>query len=160
MVITGWHGGWGRFSAVDPQHLGTGENDALGWGFYLSENRAGGEDFARYAELARGGTGYLHKVRAEVPRPCLWWDPWKRPWTAPDGSEVSWEGYDQARRSLGNEVAAAILRRLGVKAIAAWETDTSSHGRTYVVLDLAAIRVVESYEWRVVDGLEGWHRIM
>ena len=28
------------------------------------------------------------------------------------------------------------------------------------VLDVAAVRVVESYERRVVDGLEGWHRIM
>ncbi len=159
MVITGWHGGWGRFTVVDPRQLGTGENDALGWGFYFAEHKAGGEKYARYAKFVHG-TSYLHRVCVKVPRPCIWQDPEKQSWVAPDGSEISWEQYRWMRLSLGTDVAAAILRRQGVRVIAmASEADTSCHGCTYVALNVNAVRVTESYEWRVVDGRGDWRRI-
>lgn len=60
------------------------------------------------------------------------------------------------RRSLGGETAAAILRHQGVRAVAMGEADNPFHGCTYVVLDVAAVRIEESYEWQVVDGRGDW----
>ena len=137
MVIEGWHGGWGNFQMVNPDYLGSGEGDSLGWGFYFSENRQGGEFFAKYAESSKGN-GFLHKVVINIKREEL---------LDTDCDGDLYQRYLRNIARIGKMPAAIDLRTNGIAVIKAWETDNESHGYTYIALDTVKIETVECYAY-------------
>lgn len=146
MEIIGWHGGWGNFVSVDENYLGSGEGDSQGWGFYLSENRVGGEYFARYLQF-REKKGYLHKVRFELQENEYWEYADKNKIKLSNGELYSYSMYFDLRQKLGDRAAAKYLSGNGVKAFMLWETDKPPHGYTYVVLQPNIVQVLESYKY-------------
>lgn len=158
MEVIGWHGGWGNFSTVDEDYIGTGEGASQGWGFYLSENRDGGEYFARYLHF-REKKGFLHKVRFELQDDEYWEYEDKSEKKLQNGEIFSYSKYSDLRLNLGDKSAAQYLRSNGIKAFMLWETDKPPHGYTYVVLKPDIVQVLESYEY-IQDPMQCyWEKI-
>ncbi|MCC5854096.1 MAG: hypothetical protein JJU10_00250 [Idiomarina sp.] len=158
MEIIAWHGGWGKFSAVDEKYHGSGEGDSQGWGFYAAENRVGGEYFARYMHC-RNDKVYLHKIRFEIQEHEFWKNADKTGKKLSTGEIFSYSKYFDLRQKIGDEMAAKYLRSNGVKAFMLWETDKPPHGYTYVILQPEIVQVVESYEYIFDVKQSYWKKI-
>lgn len=157
MIINGWHGGWGNFLAVDENHLGTGEGAGQGWGFYVAEQREGGEYYARYLHF-RQGIGFLHKVSFELSEHELW--DIRSDARLANGDIITYSDYvDMKNQSLGREPAARFLRANGIKAFKVEEGNKPGHGYTYVVLDTRIVRVTETYAFRSTPTRDIWDKI-
>lgn len=117
-TIEGWHGGWGNFQAIDATHLGSGEGDSQGWGFYLSENRQGGEFFAKYSYFSNG-SGFLHHVRLVIQKHELF---------DADLELIRYAEYKKRISEIGKKPAADELLSNGFKVIKLWEGDNEHHG--------------------------------
>lgn len=143
LEIIGWHGGWGNFKSVQSEHLGTGEGNAMGRGFYFSEFQEGA---IYYAKFQLRGTerkiGYVHKVRLSIMQHELW-DIDNESTASNERDVIKYK--DKLSKQLDQEAANELLAS-GTKAIKTYEGNQPSHGLTYIVFDPACISILESYE--------------
>jgi hypothetical protein len=151
-----WHGTHRQFEAFSTNYIGTGEGgDGLGWGLYFSENREGGEYFARYAAASKG-TGYLYRVTLDLQEHEL----------IHLGTEDSaptkhflWSQYDDRKLQVGNRVYAKLLLAAHNHAVLAEEGTKPSHGKTILCLSPERVRIDDvfslspsPYEWVRIRG--------
>lgn len=158
MEIIGWHGGWGDFTFIDEKYIGTGENNAQGWGFYLAENRVGGEYFAKYLHFKRG-TGFLYKVKLHISKDEYWENADHTGRLLENGKNLDYLYYRTIREEQGNQKAAAYLKNNGIKVFSLWETDKPKHGLTYIVLEMSCAQILEKYEYIYDPKQSYWNKI-
>lgn len=169
MALEVWHGGGTYFTQFEEAAIGSGEGDAMGWGFYFAANRLGGEYFAKYMyHLNKRGFLYRGELMiaddeildldssfrdtptamryriSRVFRSCEW-------------KYGFHNAYKILRDELGNDGASMYLREEGVMALRSYEETKPGHGDTYLVLDNSRIVIREVFELDIQPNELTWH---
>jgi len=154
-TIQGWHGGWGDFKTIDPKFFGTGENDALGLGFHITNNelyaRNMAKSFLTYfrpkaleaAKVEKFTRVYLHKVEVTVSE-SNFWD------MENDYNKISLHGNRLSEYSglndLDKEEALSFLKKNTVYAFQKHEEEYGG-GTTTVIVEPSTVKITETYEY-------------
>lgn len=168
-MFEGWHGGHSYFEMFNYDAIGSGEGCALGYGFYFSEHRKGGEYFSEYMNF-RNGAGFLYRAllhftesellnldaslsqHSQVIKTKL-----QSLFGSKPDEPMLHSAYSLLRQKLGDKETTKALLRVGIKAIKSDEGTKPSHGVTFLVLDNAIIKIQEVY--RHVPNPYSWERI-
>ena len=169
MTFEAWHGGRAHFENFSYDAIGSGEGAALGYGFYFSEHREGGEFFARYMNFQQH-SGFLYRVLLSFKENELLnldialdehsqavRDKIKVLFASQSEEPILGSAYINLRLKLGNRQAALALLQTGIKVLRSDEGTKPGHGYTYLVLDREFIKIVDVY--RFVESDCSWPRI-
>jgi hypothetical protein len=164
-----WHGGHSYFSQFQEHAIGSGEGEAMGWGYYFAENRPGGEYFARYM-YEKHKKGFLYRANILFTEDeILDLDSSFRQITPAMQCRVSrvfrscevkqgfHNAYKMLRDEIGNEAASKYLLGEGIMVLRSYEETKPGHGFTYVALDNSRIVIRDAFELEILPFETNWH---